>query len=343
MHQIQHIHHRHAVAQHTGDELGVVPVLLVEHVRNAAHHIRVAVGVHIVEVVATLAGSRILLLHDPAVLDRLRHGARLLVEDTGEYLVGLPLEHAHEGNPLLLAVAEAHHVSLETYRALAGTGRSLLLLLHIDQDVVAGALAVHRHTLAATLPRRAVHVADHLLGDGLRQIDGDADGVVHPFLDGALHAHLSHPVDVPGGSLVVRRLGHQSVQLVDVHSLHGLLAVASHGSPLKELVVEHEILLETVAHFVAERHFNVLVVGIDFLAALVVGPEDGFDAGSGLRHEGGGAGRGDGEHRHVAAADGQHLLVQGRVGILDTQDHGVLLLPFRIIDREGAALLRHFH
>ena len=311
--------------------------------RDAAHHIRIAVGVHVVEIVAAAAGGRILLLHDPAVLYRLRHGARFLVEDTGENLIGLPVEHTNEGNPLLLAVAEAHHVSLQTYRALARPGRSLFLLLHIYQDIIAGTLAVDRHALAAAFPCRAVHFAHHFFGDGPRQIDSHADGMVHPFLDGALHAHLGNPVDVPCGSLVVRRLGHQLIQLLEVHGADGLLAVAGHGSPLEELVVEHEILLEAVAHLVAERHFHILVVGVDLLAALVVGPEDRLDAGSGLSHEGGGAGRGYGEHRYVAAADGHHLLVQGRVGVLDAQDHGVLLLPLRIIDREGAALLRHLH
>ena len=37
-----------------------------------------------------------------------------------------------------------------------------------------------------------------------RQIDGNADGVVNPFLHGALHLDLVYPIDILGGCLVVR-------------------------------------------------------------------------------------------------------------------------------------------
>ncbi len=109
--------------------------------------------------------------------------------------------------------------------------------------------------------------------------------------------------------------------------------------------MENVVFLEIVAALVLDNLVlrGVLVVGVDFLAALVRHQEYWFDARCGLRADAHGAGRGYGQQRDVAASVGQHIGVHLRVGLGQALDEGVQLLAVGVIDGEAAALFGHRH
>ena len=112
-HQLDDVLNGHAVTQHTRDELGVVPVLGIELLRQALDRNLVATRVLELEVIA-LRTVGIHLLHNLTLRHRLRQQDTLLVVlQTGEDLVGIAVEQSDERHPLLLVVLKAHHVALQ--------------------------------------------------------------------------------------------------------------------------------------------------------------------------------------------------------------------------------------
>ncbi len=110
----------HTVAQHTADELGVVPVLRVELLRQALDGNLIAATVLKLKVVA-LRAVGVHLLDDLALRDRLRQEDTLLVVlQTSEYLVGIAVKQSDERHPLVLVVLEAHDVALQRLRTHLG-------------------------------------------------------------------------------------------------------------------------------------------------------------------------------------------------------------------------------
>ena len=110
-HKFDDVVDRHTVAQHTRDELGIVPILGVELLRQALDSGLVATLVFKLEVIA-MAAVLIGLLDYLATGDGLgQHDTFLVVLQTGENLVGIAVEQSYKSHPLLAVVLEAHHVA----------------------------------------------------------------------------------------------------------------------------------------------------------------------------------------------------------------------------------------
>ena len=85
----------------------------------------------------------------------------------------------------------------------------LFLLLFVivaqsHQHASAGAVTIDGAALTAAAPCLDIESAHHLLADVIGQVDCHADGVVHPLLYLALHAHLVHPIHIVGGGFIIR-------------------------------------------------------------------------------------------------------------------------------------------
>ncbi len=140
-----------------------------------------------------------------AFRDRLGQGdALFVVLQSGEYLVRIAVEQSDESHPLLLVVLEAHHVTVQFLRTglrHSSTGecgscslvsafwRFLLVLLHADIITPArdrrGRWYIPYIQSAMPLRKGVDHeFFVYVVGE----VDRHADGVVHPFLDGTLHA-----------------------------------------------------------------------------------------------------------------------------------------------------------
>ena len=108
---------RHTIAQHAGDQLGIVPVFRIELLAQSFHRGLVATLVLKLEVIA-MRTVGVGLLDDLALGDALRqHNAFVVVLQTGEDLVRLTVEQSNEGHPLLTVVLEAHYIAVELLRA----------------------------------------------------------------------------------------------------------------------------------------------------------------------------------------------------------------------------------
>ena len=124
-HKFDDVVDRHTVAQHTRDELGIVPILGVELLRQALDSSLVAALVFKLEVIA-MAAVLVGLLDYLATSDGLgQNDTFLIVLQTGENLVGIAVEQSYKSHPLLAVVLEAHHVAHEFLGACLGDSRTL--------------------------------------------------------------------------------------------------------------------------------------------------------------------------------------------------------------------------
>ena len=133
--QFHHLFNGHAVAQHARDQFGVVPVLLVELFRESFDGHLVASFVLKLEVVALVAVF-IHVLDDMACRDVLgQYDALIVIQHTGEDFVGMSVEQADEGHPLLLVVLKTNDISFQDtrtylyYRRRFAGGQLLFLVL----------------------------------------------------------------------------------------------------------------------------------------------------------------------------------------------------------------------
>ena len=165
--------------------------------------------------------------------------------------------------------------------------------------------------------------------------------MVYPFLYGSLHTHLHEPVNIVGGSLVIRRLLNQSVNLLLSIFLCGIDIVHLH--PLKELLVIYDILLERVANLIDKVYMYIGVVGVYLAATLVNRHEYRLYTTCGLCHEAGGTCRSDGKAGYVAAAVLHHILIELGVGLFQPVDERIGLFPLGIENLEGTTLLSHHY
>ena len=104
-----------------------------------------------------------------------------------------------------------------------------------------------------------------------------------------------------------------------------------------------QVLFEAVAHLVRIIDMHVGIVGIDLAATGIDGQEDGFNAAGSLRHQTGRSRRSDGQTGQVTATVLHHVLIQLLVGLLQTEDKGILGFALGIENLEGSTLLRHLH
>ena len=132
----------------------------------------------------------------------------ILLDLTGKDLVGAVILLTYKGDPILLAVLEAHDVGGDRLRTANCLVVIALLLgvalrLNIEQYAIATAITIYRNALTARLPRCAIYICYKLLANLVGEVYGNRDRVVYPLLDSTLHLHLCHPVDVVGCCLVV--------------------------------------------------------------------------------------------------------------------------------------------
>ena len=103
----------HAVAQYTGNQLGIVPILFVELLGQTLDGDFVSALVLELEVV-TLVSVLIHILDDVARHHILRQDdAFIIIQHTGEYFVGMIVQQADECHPFLLVVLEADNVCIQ--------------------------------------------------------------------------------------------------------------------------------------------------------------------------------------------------------------------------------------
>ena len=113
-----HLVNRHAVTQHARDEFGIIPELAVELITQSLYRGLEPAGVDELEIVTFAAVGLHHFDHFP-----FRHGlwqgdTHLVIRQTGEDLVRTTVFQAHEGNPFIFLVLEAHHVAFQFYRSL---------------------------------------------------------------------------------------------------------------------------------------------------------------------------------------------------------------------------------
>ena len=183
---------RHAITEHTGNQLGIVPILRVELLRETLNRRLVSALVLELEVVAALS-VRLNLLYNLALRHGLRQGdALLVVLQTGENLVRIAVEQTHESYPFLLVVLEAHHVALQFLRShlhnvvqrfhrhirstlLLLVGLLLVLLRHGDHHSRTASVAIDGAALASRTPSLYVELVHECLVYVVRQVHGYAD------------------------------------------------------------------------------------------------------------------------------------------------------------------------
>ena len=215
-HELYHAVDRHAIAQHTGDELGIVPVFGIELFGESLNGRLISALVLKLEVVA--AGTVfVCLLQYLSLRNSLReHDSFVVVLQSGEYLIGVSVEQSYEGDPLLFVILESHHVALEHLRAHlshfgvhyfgSDRGNGLLLLVFLlgrNHHSRAASVAVDGASLASRAPGFDIQLIDQLFVDVRRKVHRDADRMVDPLLYLALHLHLHEPVHVVGRSFLI--------------------------------------------------------------------------------------------------------------------------------------------
>ena len=104
---------RHTVAEHTGNQLGIVPILFVELLRETLNGGLVATLVFKLEVV-TLCAVRARHLDDASLRNGLRQGdALVIILQTSEDFIRMAVEQTDKGYPLFLVVLETHDIALQ--------------------------------------------------------------------------------------------------------------------------------------------------------------------------------------------------------------------------------------
>ena len=165
--------------------------------------------------------------------------------------------------------------------------------------------------------------------------------MVHPLLDSPLHTYLHQPVHIVGRSLIIWRLSHQFVNFLLGIALGGIQAVHIH--PFHELGMIDNIFLERVAYLVDEVHMDIGIVGIYLAAAFINGQKYRLYTTRSLCHQRGRTRRSNGQTGYIASSVLYHILVQLLVGLLQTQNEGILGLALGVVNLKGTTFLCHLY
>ena len=104
---------RHAIAQHTRNKLGIVPVLGVELLREALDGGFVATTVFELEIIA-LGAIGVHLLDDFTRCNGFgQHDTILVVGQSCKYLVRIAIQQSYQSHPFFTVILETHHVALQ--------------------------------------------------------------------------------------------------------------------------------------------------------------------------------------------------------------------------------------
>ena len=114
--------------------------------------------------------------------------AFIIIQHTGEYFVGMIVQQADECHPFLLVVLEADNVCIQysgtcfnDRRRFARGKFGLLVTLGRDEHAGTRTVAVNRTALAAGFPCFYIQTVHEVFVYVVRQVDGYADRVIHPF------------------------------------------------------------------------------------------------------------------------------------------------------------------
>lgn len=141
----------------------------------------------------------------------LRQMMPVIVQHTGEYLVDDIVLASRRTPPILCQSLETDNVciqysgtSFNDRRRLHEEARPLLSLLVRCYHTGTRTVAVNCTALAAGFPCFYIQTVHEAFVYVVRQVDGYADRVVHPFLDTSLHLDFHQPVHVVGGCFIIR-------------------------------------------------------------------------------------------------------------------------------------------
>ena len=108
---------RHTVAQHTGNQLGIVPVFRIKLLAQSLNRNLISSLVHKLEVVS-LQSSIQNGLHNLAFAYRFRqHDTLVLILQTREDFVWMTVEQSNQSHPFLLIILESHHIAFQFSRS----------------------------------------------------------------------------------------------------------------------------------------------------------------------------------------------------------------------------------
>jgi len=89
LYEIEDIDDGHTIADNTRYELGVVPELFVEHMRDTSKYTRITKTVNIVKIIPGLTALEILFLDNPTLFNGSGNDTGIFVYNTGENLIRL--------------------------------------------------------------------------------------------------------------------------------------------------------------------------------------------------------------------------------------------------------------
>ena len=340
----------HTVAEHTRNQLGVVPILLVEFFRESLNRRFIPALVLKLEVVAL--GAVGVLVFDNNTRGHMlgQHDTLFIVHQTRKDFIGMTVEKTYECHPLFLLILEAHHITFQFHRAdfrylrRLTHGRFFLFLILFfcaHKHATTAAVAVNGTSLTTALPSFNVKSVHQLFIHIRGEVYGHGDAVVYPLLNGALHLHFHEPINIVCRCLVVRRLRHESVNLFLRVILRSIKTIHLH--PSHKLGVINDVFFKRIARFIHKVYAHFGVVRIDLTTALINGEEDGFDTARCLRHQTCCTRWRNGQASDVATAVLHHIFIERRVGILYAEHKGICHFALGVVDLEGTAFARHFY
>ena len=108
-------------------------------------------------------------------------------------------------------------------------------------------------------------------------------------------------------------------------------------------MMEHDELLERVSRLIHEIHMHIGIVRIHLATTLIYRHKDWFYSACCLSHQTCRSCRCNSQTGNISPAVFLHILIQLRVGFLDTVYERIVLLSFRVVNTECPALFRHLH
>ena len=108
---------RHTVAQHAGNQLGIVPVFRIKLLAQSLNRNLIASLVHKLEVVSLQASVQNS-LHNLAFAYRFRqHDTLVLILQARENFVWMTVEQSYQSHPFLLIILESDHIAFQFSRS----------------------------------------------------------------------------------------------------------------------------------------------------------------------------------------------------------------------------------
>ena len=296
---------RHFMAKYSRYEFRIIPEFLIEFIGQSFHRSLKSAFIRKLKIIT---GSSVLFLtfDNLAVDNGLRqHNPFFIVGNTGKYLVGTSLIKPDKSYPLLFIILKSHDIGIQFLRTLRR--HMLRLFLMRNQHSGTGTVAINRTSFTPAFPRLHINPPYQFFRHIRRKIDGNAYGMVYPFLNLSLHPYFRHPVDIVGGRFTVRRFGHQSIEFHPRIMLGNIISLSLH--PSQEFMMENHELFERISVFIHKIDTHVLVPRIHFTAAHINRHKNRLYTGSRLGHKAGSTRRSYGQTGYIATSVFQHIRI----------------------------------